>query len=296
MVSEAPGACSPSRSVVSKMRTGMSSVIEPRSSSRSRHACDRGSADACAWPACDLDRVEPRHLGAQLRADLLDLVVAVGLAQAAGTRAPPESISAIQLSAKTPVWMSVRTSFIVALTPSVDARAADVVAVLGGVADAEAHEVEAAAVHQVDDELELMHRLEVGELGLVAGLDERLEGRLDERRDAAAEERLLAEQVGLGLLGEGRLEDARTRGAEAPRRTPGRAPGPCPRRPARPRRAPARRRPRRRPSAAGGPDPWARPCRRPRSAAGTIRPNRMLKPWANISSCPARRLGAISAS
>jgi hypothetical protein len=65
-----------------------------------------------------------------------------------------------------------------------------------------------AAVHQVDDELQLVHRLEVGELGLVAGLDERLERRLDEGRDAAAEERLLAEQVGLGLLREGRLEDA----------------------------------------------------------------------------------------
>ena len=56
-----------------------------------------------------------------------------------------------------------------------DPRPADVVAVLGRVADAEAHEVEAAAVHQVDDQLELVHRLEVGELGLVAGLDQRLE-------------------------------------------------------------------------------------------------------------------------
>ena len=95
-----------------------------------------------------------------------------------------------------------------------DPRAADVVAVLGGVADAEAHEVEAAAVHQVDDELELVHRLEVGQLGLVAGLDEGLEGHLDQRGRAAAEDRLLAEQVGLGLLGEGRLEDAGPGAAE----------------------------------------------------------------------------------
>ena len=95
------------------------------------------------------------------------------------------------------------------------ARAAHVVAVLGRVADAEAHVVEAAAVHQVDDELELVHRLEVGQLGLVAGLHERLEGGLDEGRDAAAEERLLAEEVGLGLLGEGRLEDAGAGAAEA---------------------------------------------------------------------------------
>jgi hypothetical protein len=36
-----------------------------------------------------------------------------------------------------------------------------------------------AAVHEVDDELQLVHRLEVRELRLVAGLDEGLERRLD---------------------------------------------------------------------------------------------------------------------
>ena len=108
-----------------------------------------------------------------------------------------------------------------------DPRAGDVVAELGGVADAEAHEVQAAAVHQVDDELELVHRLEVRELGLVAGLDERLERHLDQGRRAAAQDRLLAEQVGLGLLGERRLEHAGAGAAEGPgvgeRPRPGRA-------------------------------------------------------------------------
>ena len=143
-----------------------------------------------------------------------------------------------------------------------DARAGHVVAVLGRVADAEAHEVEAAAVQQVDDQLQLVQRLEVGQLGLVAGLDERLEGHLDERRDAAAQHRLLAEEVRLGLLGEGRLEDAGARGADAvgvgQDARAGRAGrvvvdgeegG----------HAAARRRRR---SAAGDPGPWARPCPR----------------------------------
>ena len=152
---------------------------------------------------------------AQLGADLLDLVVAVLRRAGAGTPSPPTSISAIHWSAKAPDWMSVRTSFMVALTPSATRGPRHVVAVLGGVADAEAHEVEPAAVHQVDDELELVHRLEVGELGLVAGLHERLEGGLDERRDATAQQRLLPEQVGLGLLLEGRLEHARARRAKA---------------------------------------------------------------------------------
>ena len=81
----------------------------------------------------------------------------------------------------------------------------------------EAHEVQPAAVHEIDDQLELVHRLEVRELGLVAGFDERLEGRLDERRHPAAQQGLLAEQVRLGLLGEGRLEHAGARVAQAPR-------------------------------------------------------------------------------
>src|SRR5689334_1284803 len=60
-----------------------------------------------------------------------------------------------------------------------------------------------------------MHRLEIRELRLIAGLDERLERRLHERRDATAEQRLLAEQVGLGLLGEGGLEHTGACRAEA---------------------------------------------------------------------------------
>ena len=98
-----------------------------------------------------------------------------------------------------------------------DPRAGHVVAVLGGVADAEAHEVEPAAVQQVDDQLELVHGLEVRELGLVAGLDQRLERHLHQGRRPAAQHRLLAEQVGLGLLGEGRLEDTGTGRADRPR-------------------------------------------------------------------------------
>ena len=41
---------------------------------------------------------------------------------------------------------------------------------------------------------------EVGALGLIAGLDQRFESRLDERAHAAAEHRLLAEEIGFGLF------------------------------------------------------------------------------------------------
>ena len=48
-----------------------------------------------------------------------------------------------------------------------------------------------------------MHNLEVGQLGLVTGLGQGLKGRLDQGADAATEDNLFAEQVGLGLFLEG---------------------------------------------------------------------------------------------
>ena len=60
-----------------------------------------------------------------------------------------------------------------------------------------------------------MAGLKVGHLGGVAGLDQRVEASLDQLADAAAEHCLLTEQVGLGLLLEGRLEDAGAAGTDA---------------------------------------------------------------------------------
>ena len=96
-----------------------------------------------------------------------------------------------------------------------DAWAGFVVAPLGGVGDGVAHVLEAAAVHEVDDELELVEDLEVGEFGLVAGFYEGLEARFDEGGGSAAENGLLAEEVGFGLFGEGGLEDSGAGTADA---------------------------------------------------------------------------------
>ncbi len=62
-----------------------------------------------------------------------------------------------------------------------------------------------------------MQALEVGDLGLVAGLDQGVEARRDQLGAAAAEHGLLAEEVGLGLLGEGGLEAAGAQPADAAR-------------------------------------------------------------------------------
>jgi heterodisulfide reductase subunit B len=81
-----------------------------------------------------------------------------------------------------------------------DLRAAVVIAVLRGVADGVAHVVEPALVDQVDDELHLVQALEIGDFRLVPGLHQRVEPCFDEVGDAAAQHRLLAEEVGLRYL------------------------------------------------------------------------------------------------
>ena len=70
---------------------------------------------------------------------------------------------------------------------------------------------------EIDDELHLVDALEIGVLRLIARLHQRIKARLHQRGHAAAEDALLAEQVGLGLLAEGRLEDAGARAADARR-------------------------------------------------------------------------------
>jgi len=71
-----------------------------------------------------------------------------------------------------------------------------------------------ALVHQVDDEFELVHALEVSHLRAVAGVDEGLVAVLDQAGDAATQDGLLAEEVGLDLLLERRLDDARAGAAD----------------------------------------------------------------------------------
>ena len=117
--------------------------------------------------------------------------------------------------AKAPDWMSASTARMFSLTCGVDdPRARHVVAVLGGVRDAPALLGDAALVHEVDDQLQLVQALEVGDLRLVAGLGQHLEAGLDQHRRTAAQHGLLAEQVGLGLLGERGLDPTGAQGAD----------------------------------------------------------------------------------
>src|SRR5690606_8173155 len=156
----------------------------------------------------------PREQRAQLLADLLDRVLRGLLAERGELRRAGVLVVDEALGER--AGLDVREDALhVLLDVRVDhARARDVVAVLRGVGDGPALLGDAALPHEVDDELELVQHLEVRDLRLVAGLGEGLEAVLDELRHATAQDGLLAEEVGLGLLGERRPDDAGARAAD----------------------------------------------------------------------------------
>ena len=73
----------------------------------------------------------------------------------------------------------------------------------------------ATLVHEVDEHLQLVADLEVSDLRLVASVSENLEAHFNELVHAAHEHVLLAEQIGLGLLGEGGLDGTCAQGAQS---------------------------------------------------------------------------------
>ncbi len=85
----------------------------------------------------------------------------------------------------------------------------DILAVFRVVGDGVIHVGDATLVHQVDDELEFVQAFEVGHLGRIACLHQGLETGFHQLDAAAAQHRLLAKEIGLGLVLEGGLDDPR---------------------------------------------------------------------------------------
>src|SRR3954447_9977580 len=146
---------------------------------------------------------EPGHQRPEPGADLLDLLVVLGLAALEEVRLAGVELLDQLAGERTVLDLAQDAAHLLAGLLVDQPRAAGVAAVLGGVRHRPVHLGDAALVHQVDDQLHLVQALEVGRLGLVTRLDQGVEARLDQLGQAAAEHSLLAEQVGLGLLGEG---------------------------------------------------------------------------------------------
>src|SRR4029077_3757332 len=74
-----------------------------------------------------------------------------------------------------------------------NSRSRGIVSLLCSVADGIAHVTEAAAVNQINDKLEFVEALKVGDLRLVASFRERLEARFDQFTHATAKHGLFTE-------------------------------------------------------------------------------------------------------
>ena len=160
--------------------------------------------------------VDPLHHAPQLLADLTSIGWFRSRRLMAWNVGWLALFSRIHSLANWPVWISCEDLLHLLLgLVGDDPRAAGVVAELGRVRDAVPHVVQAALVEQVDDQLQFVHAFEVGHFRLVAGFDQRFERGLDQGADAAAQDDLLAEQVGFGLLGEGGFDDAAAGAADA---------------------------------------------------------------------------------
>ena len=79
----------------------------------------------------------------------------------------------------------------------------------------EAHAADARFIHQVHNQLQFVQTFEVSHLRLVTGLDQRFVASQNQRAGPAAQDGLLAEQVGLGLFFERGFYHAGARGADA---------------------------------------------------------------------------------
>src|SRR5690606_33652113 len=152
-------------------------------------------------------RLHERHQLAQLGTHLLDLMGPVGGTLLVEERRPLAGLGHPLVGEGTRLDLAEDLLHRLAGLVGDDPAAPGVVPVLSGVGHRVPHPRKTTLVEKVDDELELVERLEVRRLGLIARFDEGLERGLDQLGDTAAEDDLLTEQVGLGLLPEGGLED-----------------------------------------------------------------------------------------
>src|SRR5688572_897063 len=178
-----PGDCSPSRSVVSNINTRF------------------GSCSGMTTTRF----VEPGHPLAESHADLLDRMREV-LLEKPGVLATPGPVLAYPLARERALLHLAQDLLHLPLGPGVDdPRTARQIAELRGLRDEAMHLRDPALVQQVDDQLKLVQTLVVGNLRLVAGLDERFIALYHQLGGTAAEHGLFAEQIGFRFLGKGGL-------------------------------------------------------------------------------------------
>src|SRR5712692_153434 len=151
--------------------------------------------------------LQPRHHAAQLGAHCFDRVLLLLLAQS-GEIASAVLVLLDPLLGKRAILNS-RQNFFHGSARCLphDLFTTGEVTVLGSVGNGVAHTAQPTLVDQVDNQLHLVQALEIGDLGLIAGLDQSFESFLDEGRQPAAEHGLFAEKITLGFFLEGGLQN-----------------------------------------------------------------------------------------
>src|SRR5216684_1323711 len=135
--------------------------------------------------------LQPRHPFAQFNANLLDRVLEILVEQTLIFLTAPTIFGdplAGEFTAPDLLQNGTHHAFGAGID---DPGAAREIAIFGSLADELMHFRQAALMEQIDDELELMQALVIGDFGLIAGLDQGFETLDDEFRGAAAEYRLL---------------------------------------------------------------------------------------------------------
>src|SRR6202140_846782 len=177
VVKVAPGDCSPSRRVVSKIRiTAGSAMISFPPSLDAIHRVHCGY-HVVSLLLCFSNfgsfvyGFEPGHHGAQVGSDVLDLMLSIRFAHSgeAGAAGLVFQNPACGKGAILDFVQDMAHGVARALVN--DARARDVITKFGGVADGVAHVAHSALVHQVYNQFHLVHTFKVGYFGLVAGID-----------------------------------------------------------------------------------------------------------------------------
>src|SRR5229473_2998112 len=160
------------------------------------------------------DRLQKRHHGAKFGAELLNGMLLLTLTSGQEVRATLFVLLDPGLCETAVADLRQDFAHLFARLLGDNARSCGIIPLLRSVADGVTHIAEAAAINQVDDELEFMEAFEISDFGLVASFRECLKARFDQFTHTSAQYGLLAKQVGFGLFGESRFQNAGARAAE----------------------------------------------------------------------------------
>src|ERR1039457_2621554 len=173
------------------------------------------TSSVCGLSAAEFAFLHPREVGADFLAELLDGMIGAALHQRVVDGATRLVLGDPFLREDAALDFAEDLLHLGAGLVGDDAFAASDVAVLGGIADREAHAADARFVDEIDNEFHFMTALEVRHLGSVTGLDEGFEAREEQFRATAAEDGLFADKIRLGFFANRGLKHRGAGGADA---------------------------------------------------------------------------------